>query len=42
MATMLLGYGATMAEAHIADLRREAEAARKLRAVRAARRQKGA
>jgi len=45
MATMLLGYGTTLAELHIEDLHREAEAARKARAARqaarVARRQRG-
>jgi hypothetical protein len=41
MATMLLGYGTTLAELRIEDLRREAEAARKLQAAREARRQRG-
>ncbi len=41
MATMPLGYGAALAELHIEDLRREAEAARKVQAARAARRQRG-
>jgi hypothetical protein len=41
MATMLLGYGATLAELHIEDLRREAEATRKVQAAWAARRQRG-
>jgi hypothetical protein len=41
MATMLLGYGATLAELHVEDLHRETEAARKVQAARAARRQKG-
>ncbi len=40
MATTLLDYPAMMAELHIDDLRREAAAARKVRAARAARRQR--
>ncbi len=41
MATTLLDYRALMAELHIEGLRREAQTARKVRAARAARRQKG-
>jgi hypothetical protein len=41
MATTLLGYPATMAQLHIDDLLREAAAARKVQAARAARRQRG-
>jgi hypothetical protein len=41
MATTLLGYHATMAQLHIDDLLREAAAARKVQAARAARRQRG-
>jgi hypothetical protein len=41
MATTLLDYRATMAELHIDDLLREAAAARKVQAARAARRQRG-
>jgi hypothetical protein len=40
MATMLLDYSTTLAKLHIEDLRREAEAARKVQAARAARRQR--
>ena len=41
MATTLLDYRATMAELHIDDLLRDAAAARKVQAARAARRQRG-
>jgi hypothetical protein len=41
MAMTLLGYRAMMAELRREDLRREAAAARTLRAARAARRQRG-
>ena len=41
MATTLLDYRPMMAESHINDLLREAAAARKLQAARAARRQRG-
>ena len=41
MATTLLDYHAKMAELHIDDLLREAVAARKVQAARAARRQRG-
>jgi hypothetical protein len=41
MATTLLDYGAMMAELHVDDLLREAAAARKVQAARAARRQRG-
>jgi outer membrane murein-binding lipoprotein Lpp len=41
MATTLLDYRATMAQLHIDDLLREAAAARKVQAARAARRQRG-
>jgi hypothetical protein len=40
MATMLLDYSTTLVKLHIEDLRREAEAARKVQAARAARRQR--
>ena len=42
MTTTLLDYSALLAEQSIADLRREAEADRKVRAALAARRRKGA
>jgi hypothetical protein len=41
MATTLLDYRATMAALHIDDLLREAGAARKVQAARAARRPRG-
>ena len=41
MTTTLLGYHATMAQLYIDDLLREAAAARKVHAARAARRQRG-
>jgi hypothetical protein len=41
VATTLLDYHAMMAELHVDDLLREAAAARKVRAARAARRQRG-
>jgi hypothetical protein len=41
MTTTLLDYPAKMAELHIDDLLREAAAARKVQAARAARRQRG-
>jgi hypothetical protein len=41
MATTLLDYRPMMAELHIDDLLREAAAARKVQAARAARRQRG-
>ena len=41
MAMTLLGYRAMMAELHREDLLRKAAAARKVRAARAARRQRG-
>jgi len=40
MTTTLLDFSAVLAEQHIAELRREAAAARKVQAARAARRQK--
>jgi hypothetical protein len=42
MATTILDSRAMMAELHVAELLREAAAARKVQAARAARRQKGA
>jgi hypothetical protein len=42
MTTTILDYPAKMAELHIDDLLREAAAARKVQAARAARHQKGA
>jgi hypothetical protein len=41
MASTLLDYQAMMAELHVDDLLREAAAARKAQAARAARRQRG-
>jgi hypothetical protein len=41
MTTTLLDYSAKMAELHVDDLLREAAAARKVQAARAARRQRG-
>jgi hypothetical protein len=41
MTTTLLDYRAKMAELHVDDLLREAAAARKVQAARAARRQRG-
>jgi hypothetical protein len=41
MTRTLFDYSATMAELHIAELRREAEADRKVRAALAARRRRG-
>ena len=41
MATKLMDYPAMMAELHIDDLLRQAAAARKAQAARAARRQRG-
>ena len=41
MATTLLDYRAMMAELHVDELLREAAAARKVQAARAARRQRG-